>query len=44
MHRRGRVEREERSGLGMSRVLRLVYGAAVRPTLRRYGVPNPGFR
>lgn len=41
MHRLGRVEREERHGLGMSRLLRLVNRLACRATLRTYGVLDP---
>ena len=43
MHRLGRVAREERSGLGMARPLRLGYRAILRPTLRHYGVSDPRF-
>lgn len=44
MHRLGRVEREERHGLGMSRLLRRAYRLACRATLRTYGVLDPRFR
>ncbi len=44
MHRLGRVAREERHGLGMNRLARVVYGLARRRTLRSYGVSDPRFR
>lgn len=43
-HRVGRVEGEQRSGLGMGRVLRVAYGLAVRRALRSRGVQDPRFR
>ena len=44
MHRLGRVAREERHGLGMNRLARVVYGLARRRTLHSYGVSDPRFR
>ena len=44
MHRVGRVEDEQRHGLGMSRVLRLAYKTLVRQALRSCGVHEPRFR
>jgi len=38
----GRVEHEERHGLGMNRVLRLAYSLVVRRTLRSCRVRDPG--
>ncbi|WP_158600537.1 molybdopterin-dependent oxidoreductase [Tessaracoccus antarcticus] len=43
MHRIGRVAREERFGVGMRWLVRLLARATVRPTLRRYDVPDPQF-
>lgn len=44
MHRRGRVEHEERSGFGPRRLVRAVNRAFVRRALGSYGVEDPTFR
>lgn len=44
MHRLGRVECEERHGLGMNRAVRVTNGMLVRRALRSYGVRDPRFR
>lgn len=43
MHRIGRVENEQRHGLGMNRALRLTYSLVVRAALRSYGMRDPRF-
>lgn len=44
MHRLGRVAHEERHGLRLNRLTRLVFSMARRRTLRSYGMSDPRFR
>lgn len=44
MHRLGRVEHEERHGLGMNRLARFAYRLVLPRTLRSYGARDPHFR